>query len=139
MKENFILETNMQKSGFIALITSLILSLALVLVSVTASSLSFSGRMSALGREWKKESFYAAKSCLNLALLRVSENPLYKPSADFVQIEGEVSCTIVSISVDTPSVGHLSISTTGTASKSYTHILAVENESNKSVSFEEVP
>ncbi|HEY9585493.1 MAG TPA: hypothetical protein VJJ02_02790 [Candidatus Paceibacterota bacterium] len=67
-------EQNIQQ-GFIALMSSIIISIILMTMVLTVSTSSFYARFDALGGENKRESLGLAEGCMNLALLRLAENP----------------------------------------------------------------
>lgn len=74
-------EGNKQR-GFIALISSIILSIILLGLTVRVNSSNFSARANALHAEFKSISVALARSCSQSALLRLSQEYWYIPSAD---------------------------------------------------------
>jgi len=86
------------QEGFIALTSSIIISLLLMTMVLTVSTSSFYARKGALEGENKRESLGLAESCMNIALLRLAENALYRPALDddAVQI-GDGDCVIDSV------------------------------------------
>ena len=81
--------------GFIALMSSIIISIILLTLVVTVSASTFYARFDALGGETKRESLSLAESCMNMALLRLAQNPLYQPapSGDTIAV-GSKNCII---------------------------------------------
>ncbi len=65
--------------GFIALITSIIISVILVGLVFTTSSSGFFSRINALNSEFKRTSLDMAESCSDLALLKIANNYNYAP------------------------------------------------------------
>lgn len=88
---------NSQK-GFIALISSIILSIILLGLTLRVSSSNFSARSNALQSEFKSISVALAKSCSQNALLRLSQEYWYIPeeNGDVVYIDEE-KCIITEI------------------------------------------
>ena len=84
--------------GFIALISSIILSIILLSLTIRVSSSNFSARTNALHTEFKSISVALARSCSQAALLRLSQEYWYIPNGngDTVSIE-EDECTIKEI------------------------------------------
>ncbi len=87
-----------KKRGFIALISSIIISIILLGLTVRVSSGNFSARANALHAEFKSISVVLARSCSQSALLRLSQEYWYIPEedGDVVPIEEE-TCTIKKI------------------------------------------
>lgn len=84
--------------GFIALISSIILSMILLALTVHVSSGNFSARTNALHTEFKSISVALARSCGQTALLRLSQEYWYIPKedGDVVTIDDQ-RCTIKEI------------------------------------------
>ncbi|MCX6703689.1 MAG: hypothetical protein NTV02_03310 [Candidatus Zambryskibacteria bacterium] len=95
-----------QQKGFIALISSIILSLILLGLTLQVSSGNFSARANALSAEFKSISVALARSCSQAALLRLSLEYWYVPNegGDSVNIE-ENTCIIKEINheIENPS------------------------------------
>ena len=88
-------------SGFIALMSAVIISSILVGLLFTSGSGGLSVRIDELNRELKKQSEHLAQSCINIAFLRMKENYIYTPqtTGDIVSIDGS-TCTIDSVVYD---------------------------------------
>jgi hypothetical protein len=84
--------------GFVALISSIILSIILLGLTVRVSSSNFSARANALHAEFKSISVALARSCSQSALLRLSQEYWYVPeeSGDLIIVDEE-KCTIKEI------------------------------------------
>ncbi len=87
-----------KQKGFIALISSIILSIILLGLTVRVSSGNFSARANALHSEFKSISVALARSCSQSALLQLSQEYWYvtKTEGDVMHIE-ENTCTIKEI------------------------------------------
>lgn len=87
-----------QQRGFIALISSIILSIILLGLTLRVSSSNFSARANALHTEFKSISVALARSCSQSALLRLSQEYWYIPSedGDIINIDNQ-NCTIKEI------------------------------------------
>lgn len=89
------------KRGFVALISSIILSLILLGLTLRVSSGNFSARANALNSEFKSISVALARSCSQIALLKLSQEYWYIPeeNGDRITIE-ENTCIIKKINHD---------------------------------------
>ncbi|MEY4602303.1 MAG: hypothetical protein RL292_244, partial [Candidatus Parcubacteria bacterium] len=87
-----------QQRGFIALISSIILSIILLGLTLRVSSSNFSARANALQGEFKSISVAVARSCSQSALLRLSQEYWYVPkeSGDVININEE-KCIITEV------------------------------------------
>jgi hypothetical protein len=66
-----------KSGGFIALITSVIISVILLLLVVNLSFTSFISRGNILDGELKEKSYALAEACVDVALLELAKNPDY--------------------------------------------------------------
>ena len=73
-------------NGYIALITAVAVSAALLIISSFTAYLTFSSRFNSLDYENKKVSRFLAESCLQTAILKLEKDPNYSPSD---QINGD--------------------------------------------------
>lgn len=94
-----------KESGFIALVSVIIISLILTVVVFALSFGGFSLRFNILDSEFKEISFFSAKSCRDIALFKLSTNDSYlpRPEGDVVFLsdsEDGLSCMIVSVSLE---------------------------------------
>lgn len=87
-----------QESGFIALISSILISAALLAIVVSAGAAGFTARIGAARNEYKKISFSLAESCVQSALVRIAQNYAYVPPevGETVSV-GADTCSIVSV------------------------------------------
>lgn len=68
-------------SGFIALITAILLGAILMTVALSISTTGFFTRGQLLDAEYKERSRSLAEACVDVALLKLTANPLYTPPA----------------------------------------------------------
>ena len=67
------------RRGFVALISTIIISLLLITITVTFNLNGFFGRFNILDNENKEITNSLAEACLDTALLRLTQNPAYTP------------------------------------------------------------
>ena len=86
-------------SGYIALTTSVIISVVMIMLAISLSSLSLFGRTNGVASLHKSKSLSAAEGCLEQALLNISLNGGYAGNDTVdIQIGGEsINCTIAEI------------------------------------------
>lgn len=89
--------------GFIALMSSVIISTVLLGLALTAGASGAFSRFDALNAEYKRVSLALAESCANSALLKIAQNYNYAPAGEVVTIgvdgQGRTeTCTIKSVS-----------------------------------------
>ncbi|OGI94361.1 hypothetical protein A3A03_03420 [Candidatus Nomurabacteria bacterium RIFCSPLOWO2_01_FULL_40_18] len=89
--------------GFMALISVVIISAILLLVAISLSNTSFYGRSNILDSELKEKSSALAEACVDVAILKLTDNSSYSPIDEFVNV-GSEKCTIDSISVGNPKI-----------------------------------
>lgn len=86
------------KKGFIALISSIMLSLILFGITLRVSGGNFSARTNALGAEFKQISNALGRSCGQIALLRLREEYWYVPEENGDEVTvGKDTCTIFEV------------------------------------------
>ncbi|MDP3729191.1 MAG: hypothetical protein Q8R26_00330 [bacterium] len=66
-----------QKKGYLALVTAIIVSFIMLIVSITLGFASFISRDNNLNFLFKKSSYFAARSCLDYALLKLGAQSTY--------------------------------------------------------------
>jgi hypothetical protein len=103
-KNLHLLRTHTQ-SGFIALMSAILLSAVLFTLTISLSSTTFSARTNALHSELKRQSIALAESCMHKALLAVTQNYTYSPhtGGDEVAIDSN-KCTIASVLYETENI-----------------------------------
>src|SRR3989344_1241599 len=68
--------------GFLALTSTLIITAVLMMAISATSTSSFFARFDAMGNEFKRVSLGLSESCLNAALLKLTQNFCYDPTDD---------------------------------------------------------
>lgn len=122
-------------NGYIALVSSIIISILLLVVTFTVSSNNFSGRFNVLNAEFKERSLALAEACVDTALLKLVQNPSYSGNENIPV--GNDQCSILQI--ETPS-GQKIIKTKAIFQNSFTNLKITAQASDLSViSWEEVP
>ena len=66
-----------KESGFVALITAIILSFILIIVTTTLNQTSFFTRSILLDSEYKERGAALAEACVDVARLKLANDPLY--------------------------------------------------------------
>src|ERR1035437_3862474 len=100
-------------SGFIALMSAIVMSAILLLIASTLSFTGFSGRLNILDSEYKEKSSALAEACMDTAILKIANNKDYILIApnDHNILVGSDSCNIVSLSPNTPRIFPITIKT----------------------------
>jgi hypothetical protein len=88
------------RKGFMALISTIIISTILLLVAINLNLSNFYRRANVLDFELKAESSQLAESCLNIAILKIIRDKNYNPNNENIKIS-ENYCTIKSRSGNT--------------------------------------
>ena len=83
-------------SGFVALITAIILSAVLLIIVITLNQTSFFTRGILIDSESKERSAALAEACVDIAMLKLANNPTYGGDEPAVSI-GSDSCEIFHI------------------------------------------
>jgi hypothetical protein len=100
-------------SGFVALVSVVVVSAVLLVVMFTLSTSSFFNRFDALDSENKSISLGLAEACMSAAMLKVAQDPAYAPAidGDCVSVGGtcysadpQKVCAICSIVIGNPEV-----------------------------------
>ena len=127
------------KKGFIALLSSIIISLTLLLAVLGASQFGMTGRFILLHTEEKSLSSSAARSCLEVARIAILNDALYEISDREVYLL-QHTCKIISILANTPQTGKSTIKVQGNVNGAVTNIEAVINASTGAyISIQELP
>lgn len=121
-------------SGFIALMSAIIISVILLLVATNLSLNGFYSRSDILDSELKNRSSALAEACADTAILKLTNNSSYNPVNEVVTV-GTDSCVIQSVTGMNPKT----ILTQAIFHNSYTNLKIVVNTTNMSVtSWEEI-
>ena len=120
-----------KKDGFVALITAIILSAILLIVTTTLNQTSFFTRSILLDSEYKERSAALAEACVDVARLKLANNPTYPGNEPSIPVGSEL-CEIKPISGNT-------IEAKGIYRESVTNLRVIFNPSDISiVSWEEI-
>lgn len=85
----------MNQSGYIALVSSIIISILLMAVTFAVSSGNFSARFNVLNAEFKERGLALAEACADTALLKLAQNPSY-PGNENIFV-GNDQCSILAV------------------------------------------
>lgn len=110
-------QRNIQK-GFIALISSIVMSAILLLITTTLSLSSFFTRFTILESEYKERSSALAEACVDSALVKIALDNTYSPSNEIVRV-GNNTCLIKRV---TTLGTQKTIVTQGNYQESYTNL-----------------
>ena len=91
------------ESGYIALMSVIIISLILLAFTAVLSMSGYFSRFNALAGEYKRVSLGLAESCVNVALLKIAQNPNY--TGDETVPVGTNNCNIKLVSYN-PASGY---------------------------------
>lgn len=128
---------NKMEKGYIALMTTLIISFVLLSAVITASFESFWNLAGIWQRHSKELSFSLAESCFDQAIVRKLQNPNYEPlpEGELIKIEN-FSCKILSVEKD---ADFFIIKTESSVDKTFTRLQGIFDPENfKIISLEEL-
>lgn len=133
------LEKKYKNKGFIALISAIVISMALLVVTVTLSYSSFFSRYTMLESEYKERSSALAEGCVASALLKLAGNSSYI-GGETITIGSDI-CSIRTISVSgSNKIIETQASFPNTNSKAYTDLrVAVDIDTLVVASWQEIP
>jgi hypothetical protein len=125
--------------GYIAITTSILLSLSLMVVGITLAFTSFFSRSNTLAASSKARSVYAAHSCLEQALLSYSLDSSYAGNQSITVDAGPPSVTCAIQPLTTQGSNKI-IRVQSIVSRATTNlILTIDSTSMARVSLQEVP
>ncbi|MBI3459075.1 hypothetical protein HY061_02330 [Candidatus Azambacteria bacterium] len=125
---------NRNNSGYIAIISTIIISLLLMGIIFAVNSSSFLTRSNLLNSEFKEQSFALAEACVDSALLKLAQNASYSGNENV--LIGNDQCSI--LPMETLSSQKI-IKTKAILKKAITNLKITVNSSNLSIiSWEEV-
>ena len=86
------------KRGYIAIVSVILLGTMILFAVLEEANTNYLGRFAVLRAEKKEESEALARSCLQMTLVRLAQNPDYRPvgQGDNLRI-GQDNCRVVSI------------------------------------------
>lgn len=122
-------------SGFVALISAIIISVILLLIVVDVGLIGFYGRSNILEFELKERSFTLAESCVDGALLKLANNSNYT-GGEVIMISSVDTCVI---NIFNPVADPVVITTQAIFQNATTHLkIKVHKSDLSSISFEEI-
>ena len=135
-----------KKNGFVALITSIVLSAILLTVAIALNQIGFLTRGEILDSEYKTRSSALAEACADIALLKLAANPAYSGGEPSIAV-GSDTCAIGVVSQNTPISGQTTIITSAvfpassvTSQNAVTKLkIVVQSSDLKTVSWDETP
>jgi len=133
------LATVSSNGGFVALMSSIIISMILVLIAVTLGSDQFYGRYNILDSELKERSSALADACFDTAMLKLTIDQNYNPLNETVTV-GADTCNILRIDPPPSAVDRIIYIQAKYADKYYTNLEITVDTTNLSIKkWEEVP
>ncbi len=85
------------ESGFIALVSTIIVASLLLTITVALNLTGFFGRYNILDTEMKETSLSLAEACADTAILKMQTDPSYSPTTPEVILVGSDQCSILSV------------------------------------------
>lgn len=128
-------------SGFMALISAIIISVILLLIASSLNLTSFYNRSDILDSELKEKSSTLAEACVDAAILKLAQNKNYELITTDHDISiGTDHCNIFSLSPNPPRTGNITIITKANYNNTYfTNLKIVTDSSDLHViSWEEI-
>ncbi len=117
--------------GFIALVSVILISFVLITFAVSIGLSGFLGRLNQLESEFKEQSIASAEACVEKAIADLVAG---NPTTGAVTFGGGAyTCTIVSITADTPNAGETTIKSQGVYKNSYTNLVVVVDSTTQAV------
>lgn len=123
-----------QESGFIALMSAMVISVLLLAITLTLGLSSFFSRFNVFDSESKARSIGLAEACADSAILEVSGGTYSTNKVINVGPTSSDNCTIVSAAKDQPSTGQTLIKTQSVINKAYTNLKIILNSSDLAIS-----
>lgn len=128
---------NTSNTGYIALISTIIISVLLLTITTALSFSGFFVRFNVLGSEYKEKSNGLAEACGDAALLKLAIDPDPAHAANQTVQVGSDSCKILDV---VQAGGKYTIYTQGNFQRSYTNLEILVNDIDLSIiSWEEIP
>lgn len=94
--------------GFMALISIVVISIVFLIAVVSLGQFGLAGRLLLLDVENKARSEEYAEACVHIARIFIVNDPL-AAKTNLDQSKGNIKCTIVSLTPNTPAVGRSTI------------------------------
>ncbi len=89
-----------KRTGYIAITTSIILSILILIIAITLGSASLFSRNNNLNFSFKQTGYYVAKSCLDYALLQLALNSSY--AGNEIQAVDSYQCAVLAVETAAP-------------------------------------
>jgi hypothetical protein len=116
------------QSGFVALLSTIIISAVLLVLTIEVGQAGFYTRFMVLGIEWKEQSRVAAQSCGEQALARVLTDTAWMGGSTTTLSQGV--CHTYPIQKNYPSPGLLTIRVSGEVEQRFTNLVQVYQMGN---------
>lgn len=125
------------KSGYIALMTSVFISIILLSITVSQNQAGWNLSFNLQNTENKIKSEILAKNCINIIIMQIINQTYIENTKNYK----EGYCINYAPVYDIPNVGNITLKTQAIVNNSYTNIKVVvdKNQKMKVISFEEVP
>ncbi|PIR37991.1 MAG: hypothetical protein COV34_02800 [Candidatus Zambryskibacteria bacterium CG10_big_fil_rev_8_21_14_0_10_42_12] len=120
-----------KQSGFVALMTAIVLSLIIILITATLNQSGFFARYIALDSEYKEMSVALAEACIDNAILRIISDETYGGN-ETLRVGDEI-CTIRPVQIDAPSAGMYTIETQAAFNEATTNLRVVIDGNDYSI------
>lgn len=128
------------ESGFIALMSAIVISVLLLAITLTLGLIGFFGRFNVFDSESKQRSSGLAEACADKAILETSKGAYSTNKVINVGPTSADSCTIISATKNQPSVGQSLIKTQAVINKAYTNLkIIVDSKTFTVQSWDECP
>ncbi|MEK7564052.1 MAG: hypothetical protein AAB510_00585 [Patescibacteria group bacterium] len=124
---------NRHNSGFVALMSAIIISIVLLLITTNLGFTGFYSRSNILDNEFKKRSSSLAEACIDTAILKLANNSSYTGSENQT-ISGSNTCNIGNID---PSSNPIIINTTSVFQNATTNLRVEVNKSTLAIEYYE--
>ncbi|OGZ06580.1 MAG: hypothetical protein A2762_00570 [Candidatus Lloydbacteria bacterium RIFCSPHIGHO2_01_FULL_54_11] len=132
------LKRSLSQTGFIALVSVILITFVLITFTVSIGLSGFLGRANQLDSEFKEQSIASAEACVEKATADLVAG---NPTTGAVTFGGGAyTCTVVSITADTPNAGETTIKSQGIypitpplTRSSYTNLVVVVDSTTQAV------
>ncbi len=126
------------QSGYIALMSAIIISILLLAITVNLGFNGFFGRFNILDSESKERSSALAEACVDTAVLNLAQGSTPSPLPANISV-GSESCKIFSVQYDTPVLDQATIKTQAVINKAHTNLQVIINNNFEIISWKECP
>ena len=129
---SFEMGSNKTPRGFIALLSTIVISFTLLIAVIIIGDRGVVGRYQLLDLENKQASQALAESCIGSAMIGIANDPTFSVSNVSVPV-GSYTCTVISVSPNTPTSGNTTLKASGVKSGATTYLKVVVNSSSVAV------